>query len=135
MRLLFCFFVVSLFQAKAFASPTEKRILYITMNEAGRVLVGADTLDINNVPIELKNRLFKSSLGNRKYSKISISKSGEKVSLASFEKLKAKVQEGQLMALNALCLEKFKTLFVELDDKKKEKLKKQFPVLFQMEYS
>ena len=135
MRLLLCLLLIGFIPAKNFASSPEKRILYVTINEAGRVMVGADMIDINDVPTELKNRLFKSSLGNRKYSKISISKSGENVSLTSFDQLKTKVQEGQQMALNAICLEKFKTLFAELDDKKKEKLRKQFPVLFQMEYS
>jgi len=57
------------------------------------------------------------------------------VSIANLDMLKDMVHEGQLAALNAICLEKFKNRYDDLDSKKKEKLKKQYPVLFQTEYS
>lgn len=120
MRVLFCFLILGFIQAKSFATPgPEKRTLYITINEAGRVMVGADTIDINDIPIELKNRLFKSSLGNRQYSKISISSQGENVSITLLDQLRNKVHEGQDLALNAICLEKFKTRYDDLDIKKR----------------
>lgn len=135
MRLLFALFICMLAKQPVYADPPEQRILHITINEAGMVTVVGDTVDVYDVPHSLQDCLFKSLLGNRKYYKISIAAIGEKISLTQLDLLKTKIREGQQLALNAICLEKFKSRYDELDSKKKEKLKKQYPVLFQTNYS
>jgi len=44
------------------------------------------------------------------------------------------IQEGQRRALTELCLLKYKNRFENIEQRKQEKLKKQFPVLFQTDY-
>ena len=44
------------------------------------------------------------------------------------------IKEGQKKALVSVCLQKYKKTFDSLDEKKQEKLKKQFPVLFQTDF-
>jgi len=136
MRLLFLSLMTALLVSEVDAAEPEQRVLYITINQAGRITVGGgDTIDVSDVAKQVKDALFKSSLGNRKYYKISISQLGGNISLSALKGLSEKVSEGQLMALNAICLEKFKRLYSDLDQKKQEKLKKQYPVLFLTDYS
>lgn len=44
------------------------------------------------------------------------------------------IKEGQKRALTELCLQKHRKLYENLSSKQQEKLKKQFPVLFQTSY-
>lgn len=135
MRLLFLALLFSILPGVSQATPPEQRVLYITVTEAGRVTVGGgDSIDVSDVPKQVKDALFKSSLGNRKYYKISITRVGENIPDGTLNSLNDMIRQGQQAALDAICLEKFKQLYSELDDKKQEKLRKQYPVLFQREY-
>jgi hypothetical protein len=67
------------------------------------------------------------------YDGIKLVKDGEPENVV-FEIVRKEITNGQKKALTELCLEKYKRLFEDISSRQQEKLKKNFPVLFQTTY-
>jgi hypothetical protein len=50
------------------------------------------------------------------------------------ESIKKAIREGQNKALTDVCLQQHKKLFEDLTSKQQERIRKEFPVLFQQDY-
>ena len=111
--------------------PAEK-ILQVTVNEVGTVTVGRDTVNADNLAKYIQERLFKSYMGTgQMHSKIKFVKANDNVPDMVSEVILKEIQNGQQRALTELCLQKYKNFFDKIEKRKQDKLKKQFPVLFQ----
>jgi hypothetical protein len=114
--------------------PPEK-ILHIKVNESGAISVGRDTLLADDLARYIQYRLFKSfTSSGEMHNKIKLERTGSHVPDIVMEVVIKEIQAGQSRALTELCLFKHKKLFANIGQKKQDKLKKQFPVLFQTDY-
>ena len=132
--LLVCSFL-SLTQLKAAPIPGGERILEITVNQDGLITAVGDTVSEDNLAHYIQQRLFKAWLENRQmYTRIKFTRKGEVSETVAGNILK-EIKDGQEQGLTAICLEKFRTRFENLDPKKQANLRKKLPVLFQTDYS
>lgn len=114
--------------------PAEK-ILQVTVNEMGTVTVGRDTVNADDLAKYIQERLFKSYMGTgQMHSKIKFVKANDNVPDMVTEVILKEIQNGQQRALTELCLQKYKNFFDKIEKRKQDKLKKQFPVLFQSNF-
>ena len=120
---------------KANASPLlANKIITVKVNTSGIIYVGRDTISSDDLALYIRERLFKSYTGTGKmYDAIKLVKDGEPENVV-FEIVRKEIINGQKKALNELCLEKHKRLFEDINSRQKDKLKKNFPVLFQTTY-
>jgi|CXWL01.1.fsa_nt_gi hypothetical protein len=133
--LLFLFsFVVSFHTNAAEKLPAEK-ILQVALDETGTITIGRDTVGSDNLARYIQERLFKSYMGTgQMHSKIKFVKLTANVPDIVIQVVLKEIQEGQRRALTQLCLQRYKKLFENIGKRKQEKLKTQFPVLFQNDY-
>lgn len=112
-----------------------EKTLELTVDKTGIIHIGRDTITTDDLPRYIQERLFKSYAGTGKMYDAIILKvtdgGPDEITIGSIIK---KIREGQERALNELCLQKYKKIYEAIDKKKKERLKKQFPVLFQPDY-
>lgn len=114
--------------------PAEK-ILQVTVDESGTISVGRDTIGSDELARYIQERLFKSYMGTgQMHDKIKFSKANEAVPDMVIQVVLKEIQEGQQKALTQVCLQKYNNRFENVDKKKQDKLRKQFPVLFQRDY-
>ncbi len=108
-----------------------KKILLITVDEIGTVTIGRDTINVDNLARYIQERLFKSYMGTGKmHDRIDLTKEKE-VPETVLEVITKEIQQGQLKALTEVCLQKYRKRFENLEERKQDKIKRQFPVLFQ----
>ncbi len=113
----------------------SEKILHIKVDEAGTISVGRDTLLADDLARYLQHRLFKSYTGTGEMQdKIKLERTSNDVPDMVVEVVIKKIQEGQRRALIELCIFRYKKLFDNIKERKKDKLRKQFPVLFQTDY-
>ena len=116
------------------STPLANKIITVKVNTAGIISVGRDTISSDDLALYIRERLFKSYTGTGKmYDGIKLIKDGEPESIV-FEIVRKEIVNGQKKALNELCLEKYKRLFEDISSRQQDKLKKNFPVLFQTTY-
>jgi len=134
-RLIFLFaLIVTNLKASPFLLPAEK-ILQVTVDESGTISIGRDTIGSDELARYIQERLFKSYLGTgQMHDKIKFSKANEEVPDMVIQVVIKEIQEGQQKALMQVCLQKYNNRFENVDKKKQDKLRKQFPVLFQTDY-
>jgi hypothetical protein len=135
MRLLVITFLVLLPAMKGFSNTgyghSQPKIINLTVNPDGSVIMGRDTLSAETLAAALKERLWKSYLGNGKmYDSIQVTFNGEVLMGVRGATLDA-IKLAQTNALKEVCLQKYEQVFDNLPANKQEKLRKQFPVLFQ----
>ena len=112
-----------------------EKILQIKVDDAGTVSAGRDTINTDNLARYVQERLFKSYTGTGEmHSKIKLAKAGSHVPDIVIEVVSKEILQGQQRALTDLCLLKYKSLFNDIEKRKQDKIKKQFPVLFQTDY-
>ena len=129
---LFLFITIAHLQTVSATPPTGKPGLEVKVHESGTITVGRDTINSDDLARYIQTRLFKSYLGTGQMPVgIFVTKVNENVPAVVMEVVVKEVQEGQKKALTELCLEKYKRLYESIDKKKKSRLQKQFPVLFQ----
>jgi hypothetical protein len=134
MRFLFLMLVfVGGSHVLAIDTPAEK-LLSISVTENGLIKSGADTIPLDKLAMDIKNRLFKSWLSGKNYTRITLSYSPGLRDAVTGPVLQ-EIKEGQRLALIAVCLEKYRKRFDDLDAKEQDKLRKKTPVLFQTEYT
>jgi hypothetical protein len=116
-------------------TPGDKKILTVVINENGAVSVGRDTLSADNLARYIQERLFKSYLGTGKMQDaITLKKNSDAIPDMVTDVIIQEIKEGQKKALTEICLQKYRKGFDSIDERKQDKLKKQFPVLFQQEF-
>jgi len=125
--------MVSSYSLPAHFYPLEK-VITVTVNAKGQAIIGRDTLSIDDLSKELKNRLWKSYLGTGKMpDAIHIVFNGEVLMGVRGSAMDA-IKDAQEKALTELCLQKYKKKYEELSSSRQNKLQHQFPVLFQQNY-
>ncbi len=134
-RIVFLFvFSVTNLKASPILLPAEK-ILQVTVDESGTISVGRDTIGSDELARYIQERLFKSYMGTgQMHDKIKFLKANEAVPDMVIQVVLKEIQEGQQKALTQVCLQKYNNRFENVDKKKQDKLRKQFPVLFQTDY-
>ena len=134
-RIVFLFvFSVTNLKASPILLPAEK-ILQVTVDESGTISVGRDTIGSDELARYIQERLFKSYMGTgQMHDKIKFLKANEAVPDMVIQVVLKEIQEGQQKALTQVCLQKYNNRFENVDKKKQDKLRKQFPVLFQRDY-
>lgn len=133
MRLLLFILAVTAFQTSSASGiiPAEK-ILLVQVTEIGVITVNRDTIGSDNLAIYIQERLFKSYLGTGKmHSRIKLQKTTTNVPDMVTEVIIKEIKDAQRRALIELSLQKYNRTFDNLEERRKDKLKKMFPVLFQ----
>lgn len=133
---LFLLIAITCLQTAKANVSFSKPGLEVKVHETGTITVGRDTVGSDDLARYIQTRLFKSYLGTGQMPiGIFVTKMGDNVPQVVVDVVIKEVQEGQRRALTELCLDKHKRLFDDIDKKKQNRLKKQFPVLFQTSYS
>lgn len=133
---LISFFFISLSSTAAgnIQTISPQKIITISVNEKGWVMIGRDTLTIDQIPDELQKRLWKSYLGTGKmYDAIHLEFSGQPSAVIQ-KTTRDAIKEAQGKALTDICLQKHEKRFDDLSSRQQQKIKKHFPVLFQTSY-
>lgn len=134
MRLLLFLTVICSLRAAAVAPPDK--ILTVKVDEYGIIRVGRDTVSADELARYIQERLFKSYMGTgQMHDRIRFEKEAPAVSSIVTDVVIREIRIGQEKALRELCLQKYRRTWEMLDSKKKSRLRKQFPVLFQEEFS
>jgi len=135
------FLLISLF----FASPYSKaagniqknnpqKIITVSVNEKGWVMIGRDTLTIDQLTDELQKRLWKTYLGTGKmFDAIHLEFSAQTPAVIQ-KSARDAIKESQRKALVDISVQKHDRRFEDLSSRQQKKIKKQFPVLFQLNY-
>lgn len=133
--LLFSFLITSTNYQQCPHELTSEKVILIFVDETGTISVGRDTIGSDELARYIQERLFKSYMGTGKmYDKIIFAKTSGNVPKEVIEVVLNEIREGQRRALRELCTQKYKILFENTTKKQQEKLKKQFPVLFQTDF-
>ncbi len=116
--------------------PPGEKVLLIQVESSGLIRVGRDTVGTDNIARYLQERLFKSYMGTGlMQDRIRLEKLDPDIPEMVVEVVIKEIKDGQQRALRELCMQKYRRYFETLDKKKQEKLRKQYPVLFQSDYS
>jgi hypothetical protein len=123
-----CMFSLSMQQGE---HHHPQQVLNIIVKDDGNAYLGRDTIHIDDLSKELQARFWKSFMGTGKLqSAFTLTFSGNVLTGLKEVALNA-IQSAQKNALNSICLEKFKQVYGNLTEQRKQKIEKQFPVLFQ----
>lgn len=113
----------------------KEKNLYIHVDEIGIISIGRDTVSSDGLARYLQERLFKSYMGTGKmYDKIKLKKTDGQVPEMVMEVVLNEIKTGQQRALTELCLQKHKDFFENISPRQQDKIKKQFPILFQQSF-
>lgn len=111
-----------------------QKIITVSVNEKGWVMIGKDTLTIDQLTDELQKRLWKSYLGTGEmFDAIRVESSGQTPAVIQ-KSVKDAIKEAQRKALIDISVQKHQRRFEDLNSRQQRKIKKQFPVLFQTSY-
>lgn len=134
--LILAVFCAGLIHAGKPAGVAEEKVLLVKIDEIGLIRIGRDTLSADQLARYIQERLFKSYLGTgQMYDRIKFEKQDPQVPEAVVEVILKEIRTGQQKALQELCLQKFSKTWEMLDDKKQSRVRKQFPVLFQQDFT
>lgn len=112
-------------------TPPDK-VLLVKVDDIGLILVGRDTVGSDQLARYVQERLFKSYMGTgQMHDMIRFEKTAAGIPEEVADVVIREIKNGQEKALQGLCLQKYRKTFEMLDAKKQARLKKQFPVLFQ----
>lgn len=132
--ILLMFFITQ--YARSAKIPAEEKVLLVKVDDIGLIMVGRDTVGSDQLARYIQERLFKSYMGTGKmYDRIIFEKEDAGVPDEVTEAVIGEIKTGQNKALQELCLQKYNKTFEVLEKKKQERLRRQFPVLFQEQYS
>lgn len=133
MRLpLFLLAVTALLSFSIMGKVPAEKILLVQIDDIGIISVNRDTVSSDILARYIQERLFKSYLGTGKmHSRIQLQKMNDNVPDMVTEVIVNEIKEGQKKALTEVSLQKYRRTFDSLEKRQQEKLKKQFPVLFQ----
>jgi hypothetical protein len=110
---------------------SQQKILSVSVDKNGQVYMGRDTLSLDRLPSEIQERLFKSYLGTgRMYDQIQFQRMGDVLPTIIHATTEA-IKEGQAKALREYCVSKYSAPFDKLNNNQQNKVRKNYPVLFQ----
>ena len=134
-NLLLAIMLVSFHTAMASThTGVPEKTLMVRVNSKGVAIMGRDTLTMEKLTKEIQERLWKSYLGTGKMpSKIIVQFEGEVLMGTRGAAIDA-IKKGQEQALTELCIQKYKKKFEDIGSRRQEKMKKQYPVLFQQTF-
>jgi hypothetical protein len=138
MRLLFIPVIAIFFTAFTNLNPGKgaAKIINLKIDEIGLITDGRDTISTDDLAEYIRERLFKNYMGTGKmYDKIKVEKVNEGPLSTVMEVILKEIASGQKKALVEICLLKYKKSFELLNSKQQKKIRKQFPVLFQTDYT
>ncbi|MFZ9387012.1 MAG: hypothetical protein ACO25B_03960 [Chitinophagaceae bacterium] len=116
-------------------SSQADKILLLQVDETGQVTIGRDVVSADILARYVQERLFKSFMGTgQMHDRIRLEKTDSDIPLLVLETIIQEIREGQKRALRELCMQKYSRYFESLDSKKQDRLRKQFPVLFQSDF-
>jgi hypothetical protein len=135
------FLLISLFFASLSSEAARniqknipKKIITVSVNEKGWVMIGRDTLTIDQLTDELQKRLWKGYLGTGEmFDAIRLEFSGLPPAVIQ-KSARDAIKEAQRKALVDISVQKHERRFEDLSSRQQKKIKKQFPVLFQTNY-
>lgn len=108
-----------------------RKIILITVNSQRLAIIGRDTLELEKLTSELQQRFWKSFLGTGKMQDaVKLEYNGDVPADYRTETINA-IKKAQQNALIELCLQLHKKKFEELSSRQQEKIKRQYPILFQ----
>ncbi len=111
-----------------------QKIITVSVNEKGWVMIGRDTLTIDQLTDELQKRLWKGYLGTGEmFHAIHLEFSGQP-SISIQKSARDAIKEAQRKALIDISVQKHDRRFENLSHRQQRKIQKQFPVLFQNNY-
>jgi hypothetical protein len=119
------------------APPTisPEKILIVRVNPKGQALMGRDTLNMEGLTKEIKERLWKSFLGTGKMpNKIALQFEGDVLMGTRGAAIEA-IRKGQEQAMTEVSIQKYKRKFEDIGSRRQSKMKSQYPVLFQDNFS
>lgn len=136
-RLLFLSLFFTSLSSKAAGNIQKinpQKIITVSVNEKGWVMIGRDTLTIDQLTDELQKRLWKSYLGTGKmFDAIHLEFTGQPPTVIQ-KSARDAINEAQRKALIDISVQKHEKRFENLSSRQRKKIKKQFPVLFQNNY-
>lgn len=120
-----------LFSLPSRAGTHPPKIIRVEVGSNAVSQIGRDTVFLEDLARDIQIRLWKSYLGTgRSYDRIDLSYEEGTAPGIRFAAREA-VMLGQQKALDQICLDKHKKLFAALSKGQQQKIRKQFPVLFQ----
>lgn len=137
MRIFFITILIT-FNSSAYTNPVPpgEKVLLVQVESSGLIRVGRDTVGIDNIARYIQDRLFKSYMGTGlMQDRIRLEKSDPDIPDLVLEVVLNEIKSGQQRALRELCMQKYRKYFEVLDKKKQAKLRKQYPVLFQSNFT
>lgn len=134
-RVLLLLIVTSIINVLAIAGDILfQKTVTIHVNEKGQVTIDRVTMYTDDLAKEVQQRLWRSYMSTGKMvSAINLS-FDEAVSGETRNEVLFSIKTAQEKTLTVLSLHKHKKRFENISSSKQEKIRKQFPVLFQREY-
>ncbi|HEX7906424.1 MAG TPA: hypothetical protein VF487_21265 [Chitinophagaceae bacterium] len=111
--------------------PFQQKTLVIIVDAKGQVSIDRIKIETDDLPRELQQRLWRSFVGNGKMPQVIKVQFENELPPESTKAILEAVKQGQQRTLNILSLHKYKNKFENITTRKQDKIKKQFPVLFQ----
>ena len=128
---------VALFYALLLAIAThgqEQKILTVTVNQKGIITLGRDIIKAGQLAQALQERLFSSYKGTDRMHDRIVYIRYNNVADSIHKSVVQEIRSGQQRALNNYCIDRYRKRFDELDEKRKQQVMDDLPVLFQTEY-
>lgn len=134
-RMLLLLILTSIINVLAIAGETPfQKTVTIHVNEKGQVTIDRVTMYTDDLAKEVQQRLWRSYMSTGKMvSAINLS-FDEAVSNETRNEVLFSIKTAQEKTLTVLSLHKHKKRFENISNSKQEKIRKQFPVLFQRDY-
>jgi len=129
-RLVVWIFLLTPFISQS-ADPFQQKTLIINVDVKGQVSIDRIKIETEDLPRELQQRLWRSFVGNGKMPQAIKLQFESELPPESTKTIFEAVKQGQQRTLNILSLHKYKNKFENINSRKQDKIKKQFPVLFQ----
>lgn len=129
-RLVVWIFLLTPFTSQP-ANPFQQKTLIINVDVKGQVSIDRIKIETEDLPRELQQRLWRSFVGNGKMPQAIKLQFENELPPESTKTIFGAVKQGQQRTLNILSLHKYKNKFENINNRKQDKIKKQFPVLFQ----
>lgn len=117
------------------ANFVAEKIIVISVNEKSEVSIDRIVFDIEVLPRELQQRLWRSFVSTGIMPSSIHLKFEAHVPETTRSLALDGIKQAQEKTLNVLCLHKYKKKYESISSRRKERLKKQFPVLFQRDFS
>ncbi|HET9430449.1 MAG TPA: hypothetical protein VFO70_04695 [Chitinophagaceae bacterium] len=115
-----------------FSRPVPlQKIITIQVNENGKVFIDRIAIESDQLPREVQQRLWRSYMSTGKMPQAIRLDYAASISPELRKSIEDGTRLGQGRTLTVLSLHKHKKKYEDLSNSKKEKIKKQYPVLFQ----